>query len=120
MNIVIESENCEQRFLPDIEINLFRIIQESLHNIVKHANAKNASVILKKVDGGLQIEIDDDGIGFERSRMEKLAGPDTGIGIMGMQERVYNLGGTFTIASGKSGGTRILVEIPLKLPSKGK
>jgi signal transduction histidine kinase len=40
MNIVIDSENCEQRFLPDIEINLFRIIQESLHNIVKHSNAR--------------------------------------------------------------------------------
>ncbi|MGD8834925.1 MAG: ABC transporter substrate binding protein [Desulfobacteraceae bacterium] len=119
MNIVIESENCEQRFLPDLEINLFRIIQESLHNIVKHANAKNAGVILKKVDGGLQIKIDDDGIGLERSRMEKSAGSDAGIGIMGMQERVYNLGGTFTISSGESEGTRILVEIPLNPPSIG-
>jgi signal transduction histidine kinase len=117
MNIVIESVNCEQRFLPDIEINLFRIIQESLHNIVKHSNAKNAGVILKRVDGGLQIKIDDDGIGLERSRMETSAGSDTGIGIMGMQERVYNLGGTFAISSGENDGTRILVEIPLNPPS---
>jgi signal transduction histidine kinase len=119
MNIVIESENCDQRFLPDIEINLFRIIQESLHNIVKHSNAKNTDVILKRVDGGLQITIDDDGIGLERSRRENSAGSNTGIGIMGMQERVYNLGGTFTITSGESEGTRILVEIPLNPPSIG-
>jgi signal transduction histidine kinase len=74
-------------------------------------------VILKKVDGGLQIKIDDDGIGLERSRMETSAGSDTGIGIMGMQERVYNLGGTFAISSGENDGTRILVEIPLNPPS---
>lgn len=119
MNIVIESENCEQRFLPDIEINLFRIIQESLHNIVKHSNAKNASVMLKKMDGNLQIRIEDDGIGLERSNTEKSTGSDTGIGIMGMQERVSDLGGTFTIVSGENGGTRILIEIPSKSPLIG-
>jgi two-component system NarL family sensor kinase len=120
MNIVIESENCDQRFLPDLEINLFRIIQESLHNVVKHSKAKNASVILKQVNSGLQIKIDDDGIGLERSRMGTSAALDTGIGIMGMQERVHNLGGSFSIASGESGGTRILVEIPLRPQLIGK
>jgi signal transduction histidine kinase len=119
MNIVIESENFKQRLLPDIEINLFRIIQESLHNIVKHANATNAIVTLEKVHGGLQIKIDDNGIGFESNCMGKSTGSDTGIGIMGMQERVNNLGGTFKIASGENGGTSILVEIPLKPSSIG-
>jgi signal transduction histidine kinase len=119
MEIIMESENCEQRFLPDIEINLFRIIQESLHNIVKHAHAKHAGVRLAIAKGCLQINIDDDGIGLAQSGLEKSAGSDTGIGIMGMQERVSNLGGTFSISSRASGGTRILVEIPLKPPSIG-
>ncbi|MBN1849784.1 MAG: sensor histidine kinase, partial [Deltaproteobacteria bacterium] len=119
MNIVIESEDCEQRFLPDIEINLFRIIQESLHNIVKHSNAKNARVMLKKVNEGLQLKIEDDGIGLARSKVEKSIGSDTGIGIMGMQERVSDLGGTFEIISDEGGGTSILVEIPLKSASIG-
>ncbi len=117
--IVIESENCEQRFLPDIEINLFRIVQESMHNIVKHAHAKNASVRLAKKNGRLQIEINDDGIGLEQSGLGKSTGSDTGLGIMGMQERVYNIGGTFSIASRESGGTRIMVDIPLEPTSIG-
>ena len=120
LHIMIESENCEQRFLPDIEINLFRIVQESLHNIVKHAHAKNASVRLVQKNGCLSLKIDDDGIGLEQSRLKKTAGLDTGIGITGMQERVYNLGGTFSIASRESGGTRIMVEIPLNPLSIGK
>jgi signal transduction histidine kinase len=80
---------------------------------------ENDSVMLKKIDGSLQMKIEDDGIGLVRDNMEKSTGSDTGIGIMGMQERVSDLGGRFTIASGESGGTRILVEIPLKSPSMG-
>jgi signal transduction histidine kinase/ABC-type uncharacterized transport system substrate-binding protein len=113
LNIVIESENCEQRLPPDIEINLFRIIQESLHNIIKHANAKNAYLILKKNQGDLELKIDDDGIGLTKSRLKKPAGSETGIGIMGMQERVSDLGGTFSITSNEKSGTSILVKIPL-------
>ena len=112
MNIVIESDNGIQRLLPDTEINLFRIIQESLHNIVKHSKAKNASVIIKEINGGLQIRIEDDGIGLEKSRLGKSSISDTGIGIMGMQERVHYLDGAFSITSGENGGTCILVEIP--------
>ena len=65
------------------------------------------------------MKIEDDGIGLVRDNMEKSTGSDTGIGIMGMQERVSDLGGRFTIASGENGGTGILVEIPLKSPSMG-
>ena len=71
------------------------------------------------MDGSLQVKIEDDGIGFTRSKMEKLPRSDTGIGIMGMQERVSDLGGTFSVVSGESGGTRILVEIPVKSPVMG-
>jgi signal transduction histidine kinase len=120
MHIMIESENCEQRFLPDIEINLFRIVQESLHNIVKYARAKNAGVRLAKKNGCLHLKIDDDGIGLEQSRLEKSTGSDTGIGITGMQERVHNLGGTFSIGAREGRGTRIMVEIPLEPLSIGR
>ena len=114
MNIDIESDNRIQRLLPDTEINLFRIIQESLHNIVKHSKANNAIIRIKEVNGGLQIKIEDDGIGLEKSRMGKSSISDTGTGIMGMQERVHYLDGTFSITSGENGGTRILVEIPYR------
>lgn len=103
----------EKRFSPEIEVTLFRIIQEALRNIAKHAKAKHARVVLDFKENETRINIMDDGEGFvlpasigEFSREGKL-------GIDGMQTRVRLAGGTFEIKSGKGGGTTITVTLPV-------
>ena len=102
----------DQRFLPDIEINLFRIIQESLHNVVKHSGAKKVFIYLKQKEHSLHLTLQDDGKGF---KINDSLGSESGLGmgILGMQERATNLGGMFHIVSHKDSGTRIDVELPL-------
>ncbi|MCL6472211.1 MAG: PAS domain S-box protein [Firmicutes bacterium] len=103
----------EKRFSQEIEITLFRIVQEALRNIARHAEAKNAKVIMEFKDKETRVEIVDDGKGFELpstigdlSRRGKL-------GIDGMQTRAKLAGGTFEIQSRPGEGTVITVTIPV-------
>ncbi len=93
---------------PETAITAYRIIQEALANIVKHARATHAVVLLERQDGALRIEVGDDGIGFHAASRQD------GIGVAGMRERVHALDGSFTIAgNGDGGGTRIAIVLPL-------
>lgn len=87
---------------------LFRIVQESLTNIGRHAMAKNVSVSLSEENGNVVLKIDDDGVGFE---LKKLAFKKT-LGIVGMKERCIMLGGEFNIDSAPGSGTKIKITIP--------
>jgi len=96
-----------------VEMALFRIIQESLNNIRKHADAKNARIELKGDTDKVTLQISDDGKGMPE---EVLAGAGNekaplGVGILGMKERLSQLGGTLQISSSKR-GTTITVEVP--------
>ena len=113
IHIEMTFENVARRFLPDAEITLFRIVQESLHNVIKHSKSHDVSVIFKQLPEKLQIQIEDDGIGISKSKIAKSDGVEPGMGIIGMEERVSNLGGTLTITSGHSRGTLVILEIPL-------
>jgi methyl-accepting chemotaxis protein len=87
----------------------YRIVQEALRNIVRHANAEEVRLTLQKSDGLLTVEVTDDGRGFARG------GADwhPGIGLASMEERTRLLGGTFEVASGAGLGTRIRAQFPL-------
>lgn len=89
---------------------LYRIFQEALTNIARHSKAEQVEVNLEIKDNNLQLEIIDNGIGYDidGSKNEK------SLGILGMQERVHILGGTFSIHGEKEKGTSVIVEIPLK------
>lgn len=96
-----------------IGIALYRIVQESLSNISKHAQATRASVKLSQRQNGLTLDIEDNGKGFI---MEKIKAPHAGghqLGLLNMKERSELLGGTFRVDSAHQKGTRIHVEIPL-------
>lgn len=94
--------------LPDaVQINLFRIVQEALSNVVKHAGAPSVAVELRVEPGRIALAVADDGAGFTPGQ----AAP--GLGIGGMRERVHGLGGTFSIDSAPQKGTRLLANIPL-------
>jgi two-component system sensor histidine kinase UhpB len=88
---------------------LFRIVQESLTNVVRYAQAKNVEVRMEKDDDGLLLFIQDDGIGFDQ---EKIAGKKT-FGFVGMRERTAMMGGSCNISSMPGKGTTITIQVPL-------
>jgi signal transduction histidine kinase len=102
--------------LPDIDIRLdaeratalFRIFQETLTNVTRHAGATQVQVRLTKENAGLILEVRDNGRGM---RDDQLSGKSS-LGILGMRERVLLLGGTLTISSTLGSGTTVRVEIP--------
>ena len=96
------------RLPPEIETALYRIVQESLTNIVKHARATNVSVVLTRKDDSVSVLVEDDGVGFEPGRTR-----DGGIGLVGMRERVALLGGRLAIESRPGAGTTFVAEVPL-------
>lgn len=89
---------------------LYRIAQESLHNVEKHAGAKSVRVAISGAGGCLALIISDDGVGFPGDWKDR---PVSGLGILGMRERVAHLGGTLSIIGPPEGGTRIEVTLPL-------
>jgi len=98
---------------PAIETALFRIAQEALTNVVKHAAASRVHIALQIEDGSISLCIEDDGKGFEvaPSGIEPIGG--AGVGLQGIQERVSILGGELTLKSAPGEGTRIMACIPL-------
>ncbi|NJM54448.1 MAG: hypothetical protein HC846_14370 [Blastocatellia bacterium] len=98
------------RFSSEVETNLYRIAQEALNNINKHAQAKNAELILERRDNVIILIIADDGIGFSPKNKDIL---DKGIGLIGMQERATLIEGTLEIESAPAAGTTIYVQVPI-------
>ncbi|SMC82571.1 sugar diacid recognition domain-containing protein [Sporomusa malonica] len=108
-----------ERFRPEIEITLYRILQEALTNIAKHASATQVMVTLKKQRTKLILIIKDNGMGFNADILSGV-GSDTCLGIHGMHERIALLSGEFYIDSAEGEGTVITVEIPLKRHKKAE
>jgi len=94
-----------------MEIRLYRIIQECVNNIIKHAKASIAKVSIKRLQDYLNIEIDDNGVGFDASA-EKMKDMQ-GFGLRGITERVHLLKGNIKIISFPGNGTKILINIKL-------
>ena len=92
----------------DTETAIFRVIQESLTNVILHANASRVDVLLSQRKNMLNLIIEDNGIGF----IPESVAEHTRLGLFGMRERVEMLGGKFTIESGVGKGTTIQVEVP--------
>jgi PAS domain S-box-containing protein len=88
---------------------LYRVAQEALRNIVRHANARYATVLISAAQGGLHLSIEDDGVGFD----PKTVGAKARLGLVSMQERVRLVGGSLTIHSEPGNGTRIDLRVPL-------
>lgn len=102
------------RFLPDVEIAAFRVVQESLTNIHRHSGSAKAVVQIAHSDGHLELEISDSGKGISADKREQMAsGGTVGVGIRGMRERIQQLGGSLNISSSGVGtGTRVVVRLP--------
>jgi len=108
--IFFQSFGLKPESLPNIDssTHIYRIIQELIHNAVKHANAKEILVQLQIQDGDLEITVEDDGKGIEPSQSTH------GIGLENIKSRVSYLGGNISIDSSPETGTSILILVPLK------
>jgi len=93
---------------PEHETALYRIVQEALTNIVKHAEAHSVSIVVASAEGAVRAVVEDDGVGFETAKVREGA-----LGLVGMRERILLLGGRFDIQSTPGSGTTLLVELPL-------
>jgi signal transduction histidine kinase len=107
MSISVESD-LEGRLPPDAEQELYRIGQEALHNIVKHANAHSAAIRLASSNGQVQLAVEDDGAGFDPTGVS-----GTKLGLIAMRQRAERLGGVLEVHSRSGRGTRITVTVPI-------
>jgi signal transduction histidine kinase len=110
----VEVTGEERDLPPQVEIALFRVAQEAITNIARHAGAHNALVNVEFKEKSITIEVEDDGRGFDMTKLDPRPGASEGVGLMGMRERVELLGGRFQIESQPGRGTHIVVEVPLE------
>lgn len=101
------SDNIDDLIPKEFEIHIFRVVQEAVNNILKHAEAKNASIVISRSEKEIIINIEDDGKGFEAAVVSNLPS----FGLSGMRERVKLLGGNFEIFSNPGLGTSIIIKI---------
>lgn len=109
----IELERPAVRLAPHLEVALFRIAQEAINNIAKHADAARATIRLDFSDTAVRIAVSDDGRGFDVDRA--LASAGSSVGLIGLQERTRLLNGRMDVRSELGRGTRLTVEVPIVL-----
>ena len=94
----------------EVKTALFRVSQEALANVAKHAKARHVEMSLSFADGGIALRIHDDGQGFEVDRIQ--LDPHRGIGLRNMRERLASIGGTFEVLATPGVGTLLLAKVP--------
>jgi signal transduction histidine kinase len=108
-HIELESDSGGPRLAPEAESTAYRIVQEALTNVSKHADATKLAVAVVEADGNLDVSVRDDGRGFE------LSAPRAGFGLTGMRERVELMGGTLALESSTAGlGTLVRATLPAR------
>ncbi len=116
VQIDLAIDEIDGLFPRDSEIGIFRILQESINNIVKHARATRASITVSKEPSALRITVEDDGRGFSNQAGRQGSGSEGGFGLKGIEERVQMLGGNVAIDSAPEKGTVVHVVIPIQRP----
>ncbi|OIN94655.1 MAG: ATPase [Anaerolineae bacterium CG03_land_8_20_14_0_80_58_20] len=106
VDVVIQ---LEERLPGELETALYRIVQETLTNIVRHAQAKSASILIEKHGNTVRAIVEDDGLGFDPTAQRG----ERHLGLLGMRERAELLNGTLTIESTPQRGTSVFIEIPI-------
>jgi signal transduction histidine kinase len=106
MEVEVHSENVSEDLGDETKVTIYRLVQEALNNAATHASARNAKVTIAQNSDKITVEITDDGHGFDPAH-------ERGMGILGMEERVRRLGGTFTIEAATGRGATVKAELPL-------
>jgi two-component system, NarL family, sensor histidine kinase UhpB len=100
----------EDRLPPRVEAVLYRIVQEALNNVAKHAKASGVKIQVRREEQAIRCSVADDGVGFDVSALRP--GATQGIGLIGIRERLVPLGGSVEVTSAPGGGTELFVSIP--------
>jgi signal transduction histidine kinase len=108
ITVDFETSLADERLPAEVETALYRIVQESLTNVVKHARARHVSVLLARKGGAIKAVVEDDGQGFDPA-----GDRHDGFGLVGMRERLALLGGRLEVESSSEAGTTIVAEVPL-------
>ncbi|TAK07116.1 MAG: GAF domain-containing protein [Candidatus Manganitrophaceae bacterium] len=101
-----------RRLPPDMETMIYRIVQEALTNVAKHARATDVSIWLERIEAQVRVRVIDNGVGFDATTLARRRARR--FGLVGIQERVDLMGGSFQILSGRGRGTELRVELPLE------
>jgi signal transduction histidine kinase len=109
ISVDFETALADERLPEEVETALYRIVQESLTNVVKHARARRVSILLARKEGSVKAVVEDDGRGFDPAEQ---AGD--GFGLVGMSERLALLGGRLEVESDADAGTTIAAEVPVR------
>ncbi len=109
LTVTIESDNGVENLGAEIKTAFYRVFQEGINNIAKHANASSINVSIHKQNGKFLCYIEDDGDGFDSNQ---IFANTAGLGLIGMSERIKSIGGHFDIQSNSGKGTRLCVELP--------
>jgi signal transduction histidine kinase len=116
--VAVRAEGLDRRLEPDLETLLFRLAQEALTNVLKHARVTRAELSLAEKDGRLHLRVADRGAGFDAAAGGREDGP--GSGLRGMHDRVELFGGSFLVRSAPGEGCVVEVEIPLAEAAGGE
>jgi signal transduction histidine kinase len=111
IKVSFRHSGLERRFTPQIETAAYRVIQESLTNVARHAHVLEVEVRLWADEAQLQVQVEDNGQGFD---LDEVLGQSGSNGLSGMRERVMLLGGELTIDSRPGAGTSLVAELPLQ------
>jgi signal transduction histidine kinase len=120
VRVSIKEDNNSCRLIPEAEIALFRVIQEAITNINRHAGARNVEISCDSTSDWAQIGISDDGIGFDPADVTLSPETGHGLGLLGMRERLELVGGDFEISSIPGEGTSIDIRVPHHRNGKGE
>jgi signal transduction histidine kinase len=107
IEVDLEAGALGERLPAEVETAIYRVVQESLTNVVKHSHAQRVSVLVMRADGRIKAVIEDDGKGFDPD-----AARGDGIGLIGMRERIELLDGTLAVESSETSGTTVALEVP--------
>lgn len=116
VSITLEAADDFGRLPSDMELVLFRLVQECLTNIHRHSGSKTATITLVRDSSSVSLVVRDQGIGIPPEKLAELQSQGSGVGILGMRERVRQFKGEMNIKS-SSAGTVVLVTLPVPSPS---
>jgi signal transduction histidine kinase len=109
--VQLRAVGLKDRLPAEVEIAVFRVVQEAITNIARHAQASEVDILLTKKDGWLVVRVEDNGVGFDPALV--MSGEQKGWGLRGMQERITLLGGEFYVGPRSDHGTLVLSEVLL-------
>jgi two-component system, NarL family, sensor histidine kinase DevS len=109
VHVALEAGLSDTRLPPEVETVVYRLVQEALTNVVKHADATDVSIVLARRDGGVSAVVEDDGRGFAPDEVRSDA-----LGLVGMRERLALLGGTLAVESTPGKGTALVAFVPIR------